>query len=354
VRSANWRKARALLWVSLTLAVMVVILLLGGAIQVPGLPKGTVTLPAPWVIIIPLLIATKALLEILRPVFRAALRSHVRYEADIFAHFQIVSYVVWGTAFILVLLILTSFGGAQEFGFLGTAFVSAALIFTLQEPLLNVVGWMIVTVMGLYKLGDRVELNNTRGYVVEVTPMNTTLREFGGVLYGDNFTGRYVTVPNSYVLKGNVFNYTKDTPFVWDQIGISVTYESDLKLAERMILDVAEETVGPMMRENRALLRAKYEFADLADYMAEEPKVGWAFGASAIELNLLYFCPAFAKGTYRTRLVKRIFEKIMAEPQVQFAYPHVQFVSPTGESPPEEKGKAKEAERPKERLPLAR
>src|SRR5439155_443542 len=201
----------------------------------------------------------------------------------------------------------------------------------MQEPLLNIVGWMVVTVMGLYKLGDRVELNNTRGYIVEITPMNTTLREFGGVLYGDSFTGRYATVPNSFVIKSNVFNYTKDTPFVWDQIVINVTYESDMKLAERLILEVAEETVGPMMRENRAHLRSKYEFADLADYMAEEPKVGWAFGASSIELTLLYFCPVFAKGSYRTRLVKRIYEKIMAEPRVQFAYPHVEFVPPDAE-----------------------
>lgn len=357
MRSANWRKARALLWVSLTLITMVTILFLGGVIHIPGLPAMGVNLQpyGPWVLIVPVLIATKALLEILRPVFRSALRSHVKYEADIFAHFQVVSYVVWATAFVLVLSILTSFGGGQEFGFLGGAFVSAALIFTLQEPLLNIVGWMIVTVMGLYKLGDRIEMNNTRGYVVEVTPMNTTLREFGGILYGDNFTGRYVTVPNSYVLKGNVFNYTKDTPFVWEQVTVNVTYESDLKLAERIILDIAEETVGPMMRENRAQLRSKYEFADLADYMAEEPKVGWAFGASAIEMYLLYFCPAFAKGAYRTRLVKRIHEKFMAEPRVSFAYPHVQYVPSTQEQePPKAPERAKEPERPKEKLPIPR
>ena len=348
MRSANWRKARALLWVTITIIVMSALFVLGGVVRIPGLPLTGVNLQGlgPWVFIIPILVATKALLEILRPVFRSALRSHVRYEADIFAHFQIVSYVVWGTAFALVLYVLIG-GGGQEFGFLGTAFVSAALIYVMQEPLLNILGWMVVTVMGLYKLGDRIEMNNTRGYVVEVTPMNTTLREFGGTLYGDSFTGRYVTVPNSHVIKGNVFNYTKDTPFVWDQVVVNVTYESDAKLAERLLLDVAEETVGPMMRENRAHLRSKYEFADLADYMAEEPKVGWSFGASSIDLTLLYFCPVFAKGSYRTRLVKRIYEKVMAEPRVQFAYPHVQFV-------PSNVEKERETARAKEKLPIAR
>src|SRR5712691_2199827 len=59
------------------------------------------------------------------------------------------------------------------------------------------------------------------------------------------------------------------------------------------------------MRENRAHLRSKYEFADLADDMADEPKVGWSFGTSSIAMALIYFCTVFAKGSYRTRLVKR-------------------------------------------------
>ena len=327
MKVASWRQARALLWVGITLVILLGIFVLGGVVAIPGLPVASVNLGSlgPWIYIIPILVATKALLEVLRPVFRAALRSHVRYEADIFAHFQIVSYVVWGTAFILVLFVLLG-GGGQEFGLLGTAFVSAALIYVMQEPLLNIVGWVVLVTMGLYKLGDRIEMNQTKGYVVEITPMNTTVREFGGLLYGDSFTGRYVTIPNSQILKGNVFNYTKDTPFVWDQLTVSVTYESDHKIAEKMILEAAEDVVGPMMRENRSQLRAKYEFADLADYMAEEPRVGWGLKDSSVDLTLVYFCPVFAKGGYRTRLVKRVLEKFANEPRVEFAYPHMQMV----------------------------
>ncbi len=349
VKVNDWRKARALLWVIIAAIVLTFILALAGVVQIPGFPQGSPEYLAsfePLVFIIPLLVATKALLEVLRPVFRAALKSHVRYEADIFAHFQLVSYVVWGVVIALVFFVVIG-GGAQQFGFLGTAFVSAALIYVMQEPLLNVVGWIVCVSMGLYKLGDRIEMNNTRGYVVEISPMNTTLREFGGLLYGDSFTGRYVTIPNSQILKGNVFNYTKDTPFVWDQLIVNVTYESDMKLAEKILLDAAEEIVGPMMRENRAHLRAKYEFADLADYMAEEPKVGWSLGASSIDLSLVYFCPVFAKGSYRTRLVKRIYERFLAEPRVQFAYPHVQFV-------PSEADREKEVARTKEKIAVAR
>src|SRR5205809_956255 len=358
VRSANWRKARALFWSIITLIMLFALGLLAGAIAIPGLPSPHLDLSTfgPWVYAVPILIATKALLELLRPVFRAALKTHVKYEADIFAHFQIVSYIVWGTSIALVFYVLLGFGGSGQFTFLGTTFVAAALLYIMQEPLLNLVGWVVLVSMGLYKLGDRIEMNNSKGYVVEITPMNTTIREFGGALYGDSFTGRYVTIPHSQILKGNVCNYTKDTPFVWDQLIMNVTYESDLKLAERLIYEAAEEVVGPMMRENRAHLRSKYEFADLADYVAEEPRVGCSLGASSIDLTLVYFCPVFAKGTYRTRLVKRILESFMAEPRVQFAYPHVQFVPSSADPEKEAAARAKEAakEPAKEKLSVMR
>lgn len=322
-----WRRARALFWFGMTLVFVFALLLVSGVLSIPGLAVPTVSLDAyrSWVFIVLILLSTKALLEILKPVFRAALKSHVRYEADIFAHFQIVSYVVWGTALGLAVYILIG-GGAQEFGFLGTALVSAALIYVMQEPLLNLVGWIILVTMRLYKLGDRIEMNTAKGYVVEISPMNTTIREFSGGFFGDGFTGRYATLPNSNILKGNVFNYTKDTPFIWDQLTVSVTYESDHKAAEKLILEAAEEIVGPMMRENRARLRAKYEFADLQDYIAEEPKVGWALADSSVNLTLVYFAPIFAKGHYRTRLTKRILEKVAGDPRVTFAYPHMQMV----------------------------
>src|SRR3990172_4644807 len=338
VRTESWRKARALFWFGLTVAFVLVILVWAGIIDIPGVPASPVNIAGyrSWVFVILILLSTKALLEVLKPVFRMALKSHVRYEADIFAYFQVVSYAVWGTALSLALYVILG-GGVQEFGFLGTALVSAALIYVLQEPLINVVGWIILVTMRVYKLGDRIEMNQSKGYVVEITPMNTTIREFGGGLYGDGFTGRYVTIPNSHVLKGNVYNYTKDTPFVWDQLPVSVTYESDHKLAEKLILEAAEDVVGPMMRENRNLLRSKYEFADLSDYISEETRVGWSFADSSVNLTLGYFCPVFAKGHYRTRLVKRILEKFEGEPSVAFAYPHMHMVGGTDAAPKTEK-----------------
>jgi small-conductance mechanosensitive channel len=324
VNQESWKKARALLWLGVTGLFVLTLLFITGALTIPGLPSSQVDLSGyrDWVFVILILLATKALLELLRPLFRSALRSHVRYEADIFAHFKLVSYVVWATALLLVAYILLGSGiGQSASAWLSVGLIGGALVYIMGEPLLSLVGWIVLVTLRLYKLGDRIEVNNTRGYVVGITPLNTTLREFGGILSGDIHTGRYVTIPNSQVLRGNVFNATKDTPFVWDQVTITVPYQSDAKAAEVLLLAAAEDVVGPMMRQNTNRIRNKYEFDDLREYVTEEPTVLWNLRDVGVDLTLIYFCPVFERIQYRTHLVKNILERSSQRPDIRLTAP---------------------------------
>ncbi len=304
-----WKKARALLWVLITALFVAGLLLFTGSIAIPGIPSPQVDLTGyqTWVFALLIILATKALLEIMKPVFHATLKSHVKSEAEIFAHFKVVSYVVWATAIVLILYIFLG-TGAQENGLLSSAIVLAAFTYVMQEPLLNFVGWLVLVTMRVYKLGDRIEMGSTRGYVVGISPMNTTVREFGLTSTGDTHTGRHVTIPNSQILRGNVFNATKDTPFVWDQVTITLAYHGDAKAGEAMLLQAAEDVVGPMMRASLDRLQSKYEFVDLRDYVTEEPTVLWSLRDAGVDLTLVYFCPVFDRSKYRTELVKKILD----------------------------------------------
>lgn len=286
----------------------------------PVLPLGEYAL---YITIILIILATKLVMELLKPLFRVALSRKMPHEADIYALFQLVSYLIW--AGVIVALLFIALGG-QVVDALSVGLPLAALIIVLQKPLLNLVGWGVLVARRLYKLGDRIEINGVRGYVTNISLMTTLVREFGGWMAGDTFTGRYVAIPNSHILEGNVYNYTRDTEFIWDEITVTVTYESDHKVAEKYIRDAAEEVVGDLMRNNRDVVRSKYEFADLATYMVEEPTITWSFASSAVEMHLVYFCPSYRRRHYRSEIVKRILEKFSADPRVAIAYPHVEVV----------------------------
>jgi small-conductance mechanosensitive channel len=310
-------------WLSALLLVVGVLAFLSGAIVIPGVPAPQVNLQSekPFLLVLTIFLGTKLLLEILKPLFRAGLKDRFRTEADIFSIFQVFSYVAWLGALAFAVYVLLG-GNFAEIGVLGGAVVFGVLLFILQEPLMNCVGWAILVTRRVYKLGDRIEVNNTKGYVVAISPMNTTVREFGGWMSRDTFTGRYATIPNKSVLTSNVFNYTKDTPFIWTEILVSITYESNLRRAEEIVLEAANEIVGDLMRDNKEAVREKYEFRDLATYVIEDPTVRWRMRDSWVELGIVFFCPAYRKGYYESEVTKRILEKIADEPNVQIAYPH--------------------------------
>ena len=327
--------ASILFWLGALLAILAVIALATGPLAIPGLGFPPVELAAvePWLLVLVILLGTKLLLEILKPVFREGLRARVPSEADIFSLFQVFSYTAWVGALVFAMYVLLG-GNLGQIGVLGGAVVVAVLLYVLQEPLLNGVGWAVLVTRRVYKLGDRIEVSGTKGYVVSISPMNTTLREFGGWLSGESFTGRYATIPNKSILITSVFNYTKDTPYIWNEVHVSVTYESDLHAAERHILDAAEEVVGDFMRDNRAAVREKYEFRDLTAYVIDEPTVRWYLRDSWVDLRLIFFCPAYRKGYYESEIVKRILDKFADDPRVMIAYPHVVSVPFSRNAPP--------------------
>ncbi len=327
--------ASILLWLVALVAILLFIALVTGAVSIPGLavPPMDIAAVEPLLLVLVILLGTKLLLEILKPVFREGLKARVASDADVLSMFQVFSYGAWIAALVFALYVALG-GNLGQIGVLGGAVVVAVLLYVLQEPLLNTVGWAVLVTRRVYKLGDRIEVNGTKGYVVSLSTMNTTMREFGGSVSGDALTGRIVTVPNKSVLTTSVFNYTKDTPFIWNEIHISVTYESNLRRAERLILEAADEVVGDMMRDNRQAVRDKYEFRDLAVQGIEEPTVRWYLRDSWVDLRLIFFCPAYRRGYYESEIVKRILDKVADDPTVTIAYPHVVSVPLSRTAPP--------------------
>ena len=309
-----------------TLILAVVLSLVGLATHMIPNPLPTVDLGpfAPWIGFIIVIIVTKVILNIVKYLFRLSLGTKIPSEADLYAVYEVVSYVIW----IVVLIAAFWFvlGGSAVFAGITAGILAAAMIFVLQEPLLNIIGWAIIMTQRLFKLGDRIEVNGVRGYIVNIGTMNTTMREFGGWMSGDTLSGRYVYVPNRMVLSSVVYNYTRDSPFINDEIITEVTYESDFDKAEALILQAANELVGEMMRNNVDTIRRGYEFRDLRRHMVEEPTVRFRMADSSVTILLQYFCPAFRRRFYRSELTRRILELFQQEPSVTIAYPHLELV----------------------------
>ncbi len=126
---------------------------------------------------------------------------------------------------------------------------TAGIALALKELIVSMAGWFAITFGDTYKVGDRVQIAGIKGDVIDVGLVRTTLMELGEWVQGDLYTGRIVRVANGSIFAGATYNYSRDLPFLWDEVIIKVNPESDPESARSIILGVCEEIVGDYVNE---------------------------------------------------------------------------------------------------------
>jgi small-conductance mechanosensitive channel len=130
--------------------------------------------------------------------------------------------------------------------------VSAGLAFALQRVITAVAGYIIILRGKLFNVGDRISIGGVRGDVLRLNFTYTTVMEMGqphSVQMADpamwvearQYTGRIVTITNDKIFDTPVYNYSREFPYIWEELHLMVSYENDLKLAEEIILNAANE-----------------------------------------------------------------------------------------------------------------
>ncbi len=157
-------------------------------------------------------------------------------------------------------------------------------------------------------MGDRVQIGDTKGDVIDIGLLRTTLMEIGNWVSRDMYSGRIVRIPNSTVLKGSVFNYSQGFQFIWDEIKVVFATTSDCQLAREMLLQVAKESIGEY------LVEAQTSWKTISDNFRSEnpplePTVALVVNAGSLEFTVDYVVD-YRK---RTAMKDRLFAKIVQE-----------------------------------------
>lgn len=193
------------------------------------------------------LVAVLILRGAARQVTRLVLRgeSNARLHARFWVH-QVINL----SAALLIFLGLVSIW-FEDPARMATAFglVSAGLAFALQRVVTALAGYVVILRGNTFTVGDRISMGGVRGDVIALGFIQTTLLEMGYPSGGDagpivwvksrQFTGRIVTVSNAKIFDDPVYNYTRDFPYIWDEIAVPVRYGDDRARAEAIILEAA-------------------------------------------------------------------------------------------------------------------
>ncbi len=222
---------------------------------------------------------------------------------------------------IIIIIVLISFF-LEDLKAIATVMgiVGAAVVIALQDLCSSFAGWFVIVSSRKLKVGDRVEIDGHRGDIIDIQILRTTMMELNNWLGVDEPTGRIVIVPNSFIFKSKVFNYSHVHPYIWGDIPITVTFETPAQEAYDVLLRaLTDETTeefegaergGHHMIEEYGLVRTSYE-----------PHIHSVIADSGVTFTLFYVTHYRRYSTTRDKIVARILKEFEANPLIEFAYP---------------------------------
>lgn len=204
-------------------------------------------------------------------------------------------------------------------------FASAGLALALQEAILCVAGWVLIVTRRPFEAGDRIEINGVKGDVIDVRLFQTSMLEIGNWVHADQSTGRIVNIPNSFVFKAANYNYSRGFDFIWNEIPILVTFESDWKRAKDIMMQhVQKHAEGLENRVQKKLEIMKNRY--MIYYGKLTPIVYVNIKDSGVELTLRYLTEAKHRRASQDELCQAILQDFAKERTVNFAYPTYRIV----------------------------
>ncbi|MBC7220630.1 mechanosensitive ion channel family protein [Candidatus Bipolaricaulota bacterium] len=198
--------------------------------------------------------------------------------------------------------------------------VSAGLAVALRDPVVNFFGWLYISWRRPFVVGDRIAIAGVAGDVVDTRPFMFTLLEIGGRAAGEQSSGRLVHVPNGRVFVEPITNYTQGFNYVWNEIPVTVTFESDWERAKEILLGILNREVGAVAEEAALPIRdASRKF--LIQYATLTPTVYTRIVDHGVSLTLRYLCRPRQRRETEHRISEAILHAFAREPRIDFAYP---------------------------------
>ena len=120
----------------------------------------------------------------------------------------------------------------------------------MQKVVTALAGYVVILRGKTFNVGDRIRMGGVRGDVIALSFIQTTIMEMGQPpdvqsdepdmwVMGRQYTGRIVILTNDKIFEEPVYNYTREFPFIWEEMRLPIPYLADRVKAEQILMDVA-------------------------------------------------------------------------------------------------------------------
>jgi small-conductance mechanosensitive channel len=241
-----------------------------------------------------------------------------------------VAYITYPLAFLVIGRIW--FAGFQAVStYLGL--LSAGLAIALQTPLVNLAGWAFILWRQPFKVGDRIEIGDDRGDVIDQRIFMFSLMEIGNWVDADQSTGRVIHIPNGKIFTDVMANYSQGFQYIWNEIPVLVTFESDWRKAKQLLDGIAQQH-GTSLSDSAAHKLREAAKRVMIFYNKLTPMVYTTVKDCGVMLTIRYLCEPRKRRGSEQEIWEEILDAFAAHDDIDFAYPTQRFYHNNTEGKP--------------------
>ena len=201
--------------------------------------------------------------------------------------------------------------------------LSAGVAIAAQKAVTSFAGYLVIMRGKTFTIGDRIKMGGVRGDVISLGFLQTRIMEMGqpaevneqedpGMwVRARQFSGRIVTVTNDKIFDEPVYNFTREFPFIWEELHLPVPYRADRARAESILLEaVRHEVQGFEEQADAARRRLRVHYG--VDLEAHQPRTFWRLTDNWLEVTVRFLVPEHGIREIKDRISRKVLADLDA------------------------------------------
>ena len=254
-------------------------------------------------------------------IIRAMLRYGIRFLTRSYRNERVLFWTrqvfsLWAAIFIVLAVLSIWFDDPTRLA-TGLGLVTAGLAFALQKVVISFAGYLLIMRGRTFTVGDRITMGGVRGDVIALGFIQTTIMEMGepqsvkspeiSWVNSRQYTGRVVSITNDKVFAEPIFNYTREFPFLWEELRIPIKYDADRKKAEQILLECVDQVTSDSREISKPLqesLERRY-FLRIGD---ATPRVYYNITDNWLELSVRFIVKTHGIRDTKDAISRRVLD----------------------------------------------
>jgi len=241
------------------------------------------------------------LFKIIFALFKKKMLQKARTKIQI-SNIKIFSRIL-NTLVIFLIIIFGFLSYMKSWAGIGVAIglITAALGLSLQRPITGIAAWVMLVFKRPFRIGDRITVGDFTGEVYDISLTHLYLDETGLLPDSEHHSGRNVMIPNYMLFEQAIINHTLLNDHVINEVEFEIKYGSNIDKA----MEITKECTDSLTLVYSKNIKRKNE-------------VRISLKPNAIVIKSIYYAPISEMSRIKTEIIKRIYERIKKQKDVQF------------------------------------